>query len=70
MDTAMVHEYGAAPKSTVDEGGAAVLALVTGAPPAGTFFDGLRPARAHADAYDPGVRRRLRAVTDAALANT
>jgi len=70
MDTAMVREYGAAPLSTVDEGGEALLALVSGpqhAATSGVFFDGLRPARAHPDAYDEAVRRRLRAVTEAAL---
>lgn len=66
MDTAMVGEYGAAPLSTVDEGGVATLVLVTGPEHAATngeFFDGLSPARAHPDAYDPGIRRRLRAAT-------
>jgi NAD(P)-dependent dehydrogenase (short-subunit alcohol dehydrogenase family) len=72
MDTGMVREYGAAPLSTVDEGGEALLALVTGprhAATSGEFFDGLRPARAHPDAYDEAVRRRLRAVTEAQLTN-
>jgi NAD(P)-dependent dehydrogenase (short-subunit alcohol dehydrogenase family) len=70
MDTAMVREYGAVPVSTVDEGGEAVLALVTGpehATTSGEFFDGLRRTRAHPDAYDQAVRRRLRAVTEASL---
>jgi len=72
MDTGMVRAYGAAPLSTVDEGGEALLALVTGprhAATSGEFFDGLRPARAHPDAYDEAVRRRLRAVTEAQLTN-
>jgi NAD(P)-dependent dehydrogenase (short-subunit alcohol dehydrogenase family) len=71
MDTAMVNEYGAAPLSTVDEGGEATLALVTGPQHAttnGEFFDGRNPARANPAAYDPEVRRRLREVTDSALA--
>jgi NAD(P)-dependent dehydrogenase (short-subunit alcohol dehydrogenase family) len=73
MDTAMVREYGGAPLSTVDDGGPAVLALAIGpqhAATSGRFFDGLRATRAHPDAYDPAVRRRLRAATDAALAGT
>jgi NAD(P)-dependent dehydrogenase (short-subunit alcohol dehydrogenase family) len=70
MDTAMVREHGIPPVSTVDEGGEAVLALVTGpehATTSGEFFDGTRRARAHPDAYDRAVRRRLRAATDEAL---
>ncbi len=42
--------------------------LVTEETGTGGFFDGTEAASAHRDAYDPGVRRRLRAVTDEALA--
>jgi hypothetical protein len=52
-------------------GPTATLALVTGPQHAttnGEFFAGRNPARAHRDAYDRDVRRRLREVTDAALA--
>ncbi|XVQ13557.1 SDR family NAD(P)-dependent oxidoreductase [Spirillospora sp. CA-255316] len=64
MDTAMVRDAGVTPLSTVDEGAAAVLRLID-APPeiTGRFFDGGRESRAHRDAYDPQVRRRLREAT-------
>lgn len=64
MDTPMVRAAGVRPRSTVAEGAEAVMNLVT-APDieSGAYFDGLRPARAHAQAYDPAARARLRAVS-------
>jgi NAD(P)-dependent dehydrogenase (short-subunit alcohol dehydrogenase family) len=67
MATGMVAHSGITPASTVDEGGRATLALILNDASTGTFYNGTRPARAHPDAYDPEVRARLRAVTDAAL---
>lgn len=69
MDTAMVRDAGIEPWSTVEDGGDAVLRLVTEETGTGRFFDGMAPAKAHRDAYDPQVRRRLREVTDHALAD-
>jgi NAD(P)-dependent dehydrogenase (short-subunit alcohol dehydrogenase family) len=73
MDTAMVREAGIRPRSTVEEGGDAVLRLVTEPVTrdigTGRFFDGMSPVKAHRDAYDPQVRRRLREATDRALAD-
>ncbi|MDG6104326.1 Rossmann-fold NAD(P)-binding domain-containing protein [Dactylosporangium aurantiacum] len=63
MDTQMVRDHGAPPRSTVREGGEATLRLILHEEGTGGFFDGQRPARAHPDAYDPEVRRRLRALT-------
>lgn len=63
MDTRMVRDSGAAPRSTVREGGEATLRLILHERGTGGFFDGTRPARAHPDAYDPEVRRRIRALT-------
>ena len=64
MDTTMVRRSGMRAQSTVDEGAAAVMNLIT-APgiQSGQFFDGLRPARAHAQAYDEEARGRLRALS-------
>ncbi|GAB3823670.1 SDR family NAD(P)-dependent oxidoreductase [Dactylosporangium cerinum] len=63
MDTQMVRDYGAAPLSTVREGGEATLRLILEQRGTGGFFDGMRPARAHPDAYDPEVRRGIAALT-------
>jgi NAD(P)-dependent dehydrogenase (short-subunit alcohol dehydrogenase family) len=67
MDTQMVAEFGGQPMSTVEEGGAATLRLITD--PAldgvtGRFFDGFREAPAKPQAYDPAARRRLRQLSD------
>ena len=60
MDTHMVRSAGGTPRTTVDEGAAAVLnALVTEAP-SGTFFVGQRPGTPHAQANDVEARRQLR----------
>jgi NAD(P)-dependent dehydrogenase (short-subunit alcohol dehydrogenase family) len=67
MDTAMVHEAGGQPMSTVTEGAAATLRLIT-APEldsvTGRFFDGLDEARANEQAYDIDTRARLRNVSE------
>jgi NAD(P)-dependent dehydrogenase (short-subunit alcohol dehydrogenase family) len=61
MDTPMVRSAGVAPRSTVDEGAEAVMQLVTGAGiESGQYFRGMRPVRAHDQAYDPAARDRLR----------
>ncbi|MGA8093898.1 MAG: SDR family NAD(P)-dependent oxidoreductase [Steroidobacteraceae bacterium] len=66
MDTTMVRAAGVAPVSPVEEGAAAVMRLAN-APElegqTGGYFDGLRPARANAQAYDPQVRQRLAEVS-------
>ena len=65
MDTTMVRASGMRPRSTVDEGATAVMNLVASAGVAsGQYFDGLRPARAHAQAYDEDARRQLRALSE------
>jgi len=62
MDTTMVRAAGVAPVSTVEEGTAAVMQLAVSPElegRTGEYFDGLRPSRANAQAYDPQARRRL-----------
>lgn len=60
MDTEMVRDAGITPQSTVDEGTDAVMHLITGEGlENGAFFNGQRPARAHAQAYDKVARERL-----------
>ncbi|MGE0118116.1 MAG: SDR family NAD(P)-dependent oxidoreductase [Dongiaceae bacterium] len=63
MDTNMVRESGYAPMSSVEQGAEAILHLATSPDldgRTGLYFDGQRPARANAQAYDPAARRRLR----------
>lgn len=63
MDTTMVREAGVTPWSTVEEGAEAIFNLAASAAlegQSGRYFDGLREARANAQAYDAEARRRLR----------
>jgi NAD(P)-dependent dehydrogenase (short-subunit alcohol dehydrogenase family) len=66
MATTMVRQSGVTPVSTVEEGAEAILNLALS--PAldgrsGEFYNGLRPARANAQAYDDDARERLRALS-------
>lgn len=65
MNTTMVNESGVAPISSVAEGADATMRLIT-APdlPSGRYYNGLREARAHEQAYDPDARARLRELSD------
>jgi NAD(P)-dependent dehydrogenase (short-subunit alcohol dehydrogenase family) len=60
MPTTMVLSAGREPRSTIAEGAEAVMNLVS-APglESGQFFNGLRPARANAQAYDEAARAQL-----------
>jgi NAD(P)-dependent dehydrogenase (short-subunit alcohol dehydrogenase family) len=61
MDTDMVLSRGAQPRTSVDEGREAVVNLVLASGvESGSYYVGLRPARANDQAYDPEARRRLR----------
>jgi NAD(P)-dependent dehydrogenase (short-subunit alcohol dehydrogenase family) len=67
MPTKMVHAAGVRPVASLEEGIAATTRLVID--PAleamsGRFFNGQQEARAHAQAYDPDARRRLRQLSD------
>jgi NAD(P)-dependent dehydrogenase (short-subunit alcohol dehydrogenase family) len=62
MNATMARAMAVKPQSTVADGAAAVLHLACVPELAGTsgeFFDGLRPARANAQAYHRQARRRL-----------
>jgi NAD(P)-dependent dehydrogenase (short-subunit alcohol dehydrogenase family) len=64
MDTPMVAGAGVRPRSSVREGVEAVMHLVTAPDPgSGLYFDGMTPARAHAQAYDRDARATLRRVS-------
>ncbi|WP_020577499.1 SDR family NAD(P)-dependent oxidoreductase [Actinopolymorpha alba] len=73
MDTPMVREFGGEPRSTIEEGGAATLRLITDPEldgVTGTYFDGMRETTAHRQAYDSGARARLRALSDELVARS
>jgi NAD(P)-dependent dehydrogenase (short-subunit alcohol dehydrogenase family) len=66
MNTTMVRAGGIAPISTVEQGGAAILHLVSGddvARKSGLFFNGMHEMKANAQAYDETSRKRLRALS-------
>ena len=66
MDTTMVRGAGIEPVSTVQEGATAVMRLAVSPELegcTGEYFDGMHPARANAQAYDPQARRRLAEVS-------
>ena len=61
----MVLAAGIRPRSSVEEGKEAVLNLVdTPEIGSGQYFNGLRPARANAQAYDEEARARLRGLSE------
>ena len=61
MDTSMVRQAGLKARSSVAEGADAVMRQITGRDvQSGQYYDGLQPARAHAQAYDAPARERLR----------
>ncbi|OCI93310.1 3-oxoacyl-ACP reductase [Rhizobium sp. AC27/96] len=63
MDTTMVRLSGVTPISTVDQGADAILNLAISddlVGRTGLYFDGLRAARASAQAYDTAARQKLR----------
>ena len=62
MDTTMVREGGITPMSTVEQGGDAILHLVTDddmAGKSGLFFNGMREVQANLQAYDAAARKRF-----------
>jgi NAD(P)-dependent dehydrogenase (short-subunit alcohol dehydrogenase family) len=66
MNTTMVRAGGITPISTVEQGGAAILHLVSGddvAGNSGLFFNGMNEAKANPQAYDAAARKRLRALS-------
>lgn len=63
MNTTMVRRSGMRPISSIEEGGDAILHLALAAEldgQSGLYFNGKRPAKAEAQAYDPSARAKLR----------
>ncbi len=66
MNTTMVRASGITPISTVEQGGQAILHLVTGddvSGKTGLFFNGKREAQPNPQAFDVDARQRLRALS-------
>src|SRR5436853_491217 len=66
MDTTMVRQAGVAPWSKVEDGAEAILNLALSPDlegRSGLYFNGLREAKADAQAYDAEARRRLRTLS-------
>jgi NAD(P)-dependent dehydrogenase (short-subunit alcohol dehydrogenase family) len=63
MDTTMVRDSYGRVQSSVEEGAAATVRLLHDDGGTGRYFDRTREARAHAAAYDPDERARLRELT-------
>jgi NAD(P)-dependent dehydrogenase (short-subunit alcohol dehydrogenase family) len=66
MDTTMVRRAGVTPVSTVDQGAEAIMNLAVASAlegQSGLYFNGLREARAHSQAYDAEARHRLWALS-------
>ena len=60
MDTSMVRSAGGTPRSTVEEGAAAVMNAIVATAPSGSFFIGQTVGTPHAQAADADARRQLR----------
>jgi NAD(P)-dependent dehydrogenase (short-subunit alcohol dehydrogenase family) len=66
MNTTMVRAGGITPVSTVEQGGDAILHLVTDddvADKSGLFFNGMNETKANPQAYDGAARKRLHALS-------
>jgi NAD(P)-dependent dehydrogenase (short-subunit alcohol dehydrogenase family) len=60
MDTTMVRQSRMPAQTSVDEGARAVMNVIAGRDiESGRYFNGLRPSRAHAQAYDETARAKL-----------
>jgi NAD(P)-dependent dehydrogenase (short-subunit alcohol dehydrogenase family) len=64
MGTTMARALNVRPRSTIAEGVESVVNAVTTTEPTGTYFNQLRPVRAHEQAYDPAARARLREISE------
>jgi len=66
MNTTMVRAGGITPISTVEQGGAAILHLISGddvAARSGLFFNGMNEMKANPQAYDASARKQLRTLS-------
>lgn len=64
MATTMARALNVTPRSTIAEGVESVVSAIVTNEPSGTYFNQLRPVRAHAQAYDAEAREKLRQLSD------
>jgi NAD(P)-dependent dehydrogenase (short-subunit alcohol dehydrogenase family) len=63
MDTNMIASVGMTPRTTVDEGAAAVMHVIASDAPSGSYFLGQQVGTPHAQAADADARRQLHEVS-------
>ena len=64
MATTMARALNVKPRSTIAEGVESVVNAIVTTEPTGTYFNQLRPARAHTQAYDAEARAKLRELSE------
>lgn len=64
MATTMARALNVAPRSTIAEGVESVVNAIVTTEPTGSYFNQLKPVRAHAQAYDATAREKLRQLSD------
>ena len=64
MATTMARALNVRPRSTIAEGVESVVNAIVTTEPTGTFFNQLKPWKAHAQAYDPEAREKLRVLSE------
>lgn len=67
MATTMARALNVRPRSTIAEGVESVVNAIVTTEPTGTYFNQLKPVRAHAQAYDAGAREKLRLLSDSLI---
>jgi NAD(P)-dependent dehydrogenase (short-subunit alcohol dehydrogenase family) len=64
MATTMARALNVTPRSTIAEGVESVINAIVTTEPTGTYFNQLKPVKAHAQAYDPAAREKLRILSE------
>ena len=68
MATTMARALNVMPRSTIAEGVESVVNAIITTEPTGTYFNQLRPVKAHAQAYDAEARAKLRELSERLVA--
>jgi NAD(P)-dependent dehydrogenase (short-subunit alcohol dehydrogenase family) len=68
MATTMARALNVKPRSTIAEGVESVVNAIVTTEPTGTYFNQLKPVKAHAQAYDAAAREKLRLLSERLVA--